>query len=104
MSVLLDPNDLVVSNSTVRSPSGNELGRNAYLTHPDRPLCIRERQEKVKAEVEAAIRNANRRRVREAAEAIKEDDAEDAEDERQGWCSMWCFQKKVRFVYVGSFT
>lgn len=89
MSTLIDPRDLAAQQSTIRSPSGNMLGVNAYVAHPDRPPCIRERQERIRAEVEAAIAIANNRRVRQAAEAIEED--EDGESLRKAWCSCFRF-------------
>lgn len=93
MSALLDPNDLILHNFTVRSPSGNVLGPNAYFAHPDRPLSMRERQERVRAEIEAAILNANRKRVRGAAEATEAEDAEDANEESWCWCSWLCIKR-----------
>jgi len=52
LSYLIDPEDLdedVGSGWKVRSPSGNLLGKTGYFCRDDRPLSLRERQERIKA-------------------------------------------------------
>jgi hypothetical protein len=48
LSYLIDPNELD-SGWKVRSPSGNLLGKQGYFTRDDRPLSLRERQERIRA-------------------------------------------------------
>ncbi len=43
-----------MENSAVRSPSGNLLAIDNYFDRPDRPLSLRERQERIRARVEQA--------------------------------------------------
>jgi len=49
LSDCIDPADINNRDSTVRSPSGNLLAIGKYLQRDDRPLSIRERQQKIKA-------------------------------------------------------
>jgi len=52
LSYLIDPEDLdedLGSGWKVRSPSGNLLGKTGYVCRDDRPLSLRERQERIKA-------------------------------------------------------
>lgn len=52
LSYLIDPEDLdedLGSGWKVRSPSGNLLGKTGYFCRDDRPLSLRERQERIKA-------------------------------------------------------
>lgn len=48
LSSLIDPAGLG-EGWKVKSPSGNLLGPNAFIDRPDRPLSVRERQERVRA-------------------------------------------------------
>jgi len=48
LSYLIDPNELD-SGWKVRSPSGNLLSKQGYFTRDDRPLSLRERQERIRA-------------------------------------------------------
>lgn len=52
LSNLIDPADLV-EGWKVRSPSGNLLGPGEFINHPERPLSLRERQERVKAALQS---------------------------------------------------
>lgn len=52
ISQLIDPTELQ-EGWMVRSPSGNLLGPSEFLQHPERPLSLRERQERVKAAMSA---------------------------------------------------
>jgi len=52
LSYLIDPEDLdedLGSGWKVRSPSGNLLGKTGYFWRDDRPLSLRERQERIRA-------------------------------------------------------
>lgn len=53
ISALIDPTELQ-QGWMVRSPSGNLLGPGEFLHHPERPLSLRERRERVKAAMESA--------------------------------------------------
>jgi hypothetical protein len=48
LSYLIDP-DQLDQGAFVRSPSGNLLGKEGYFTRDDRPLSLRERQERIRA-------------------------------------------------------
>ena len=45
---------------TIRSPSGNLLGMTSYFERADRPLSMRERQERVRMAMERAQRGESR--------------------------------------------
>ena len=50
LSYLIDPEDLDEDLGwKVRSPSGNLLGKTGYFCRDDRPLSLRERQQRIKA-------------------------------------------------------
>lgn len=71
MSTLLDPADLMSeADWSIKSPSGNLLGPKGYLSHPDRPLSMRERQQRVLDGMERARKERELREVRERAEAL----------------------------------
>lgn len=48
LSELIDPTSLQAYNHVVKSPSGNVLGRKSFVARDDRPLSLRERQERVR--------------------------------------------------------
>ncbi|KAK5136922.1 hypothetical protein LTR08_001429 [Meristemomyces frigidus] len=56
LSELIDPMDLATADGHVRSPSGNMLEPAQWLVHPDRPMSIRERQERIQERMRAASR------------------------------------------------
>jgi len=51
LSELIDPTTIFDDEWAVQSPSGAILGRSAYETREDRPLSMRERQERIRMEV-----------------------------------------------------
>ncbi|GAB7345676.1 hypothetical protein MBLNU457_3959t1 [Dothideomycetes sp. NU457] len=51
LSELIDPTTIFDDEWAVQSPSGNILGRSAYEIREDRPLSMRERQERIRMEV-----------------------------------------------------
>ena len=53
LSALIDPIELAKSGSMARSPSGNLLGSLGLLDRSDRPLCVRERQDSIRAAMES---------------------------------------------------
>ncbi|KAK3721513.1 hypothetical protein LTR37_003069 [Vermiconidia calcicola] len=55
LSELIDPLEIDVD-TTIRSPSGNLLAPEQFLSHPDRPRSIRERQQEIRDKVRAASR------------------------------------------------
>lgn len=59
---LIDP-DEIAPHQHVRSPSGNLLGREQFLNHPQRPRCMRERQESIRnrVQIEMAQHRAEQR-------------------------------------------
>lgn len=76
ISTLIDPADLISeSDWSIKSPSGNLLNSQGYLNHPDRPLSMRERQQRVLAGMEKARKEREIREAREFAEAFLESDA-----------------------------
>lgn len=48
LSELIDPTLLFSEDAVVRSPSGNVLGRRSFSEREDRPLSLRERQERIR--------------------------------------------------------
>lgn len=48
LSELIDPALLAEDSKAIRSPSGNYLDRNSFFQREDRPLSLRERQERVR--------------------------------------------------------
>ncbi|KAI9719909.1 MAG: hypothetical protein M1828_006039 [Chrysothrix sp. TS-e1954] len=55
LSALIDPVELARSGSMARSPSGNLLSSVGLLDRRDRPLCVRERQESIRAALGSAV-------------------------------------------------
>jgi len=51
LSELIDPTTIFDDEWAIQSPSGNILGRTAYEIREDRPLSMRERQERIRMEV-----------------------------------------------------
>jgi len=51
LSELIDPTTIFDDEWAIQSPSGNILGRTAYEIRDDRPLSMRERQERIRMEV-----------------------------------------------------
>jgi len=69
MSTLIDPADLISeSDWSIKSPSGNLLGPQGYINHPDRPLSMRERQQRVLNGMERVKKEREKREIREARE------------------------------------
>lgn len=52
ISELIDPNILAQTEAVVQSPSGNLLSHADFASRHDRPLSLRERQEKIRCEMD----------------------------------------------------
>ena len=97
LSELIDPADLAVD-SHIRSPSGNLLAPEQFLTHPDRPRSIRERQEEIREKVRAASRlgvevdKAEEEKPRTGGERGKKKKKKNKEGKKRGCLLCVCFR------------
>ncbi|KAL1297701.1 hypothetical protein AAFC00_006249 [Neodothiora populina] len=73
LSELIDPAMLVDDDAAVRSPSGHMLDRRAYVEREDRPLSMRERQERVRHQVMLQRSQGNLREMALATNASQDD-------------------------------
>ena len=73
----------------VQSPSGNFLSREEYLRHPERPLTMWERRERVLN----ATRVGVERYEMESRTAMRQEEAQDQQRERGSFCVCWCLPR-----------
>ncbi|KAF4553789.1 Hypothetical protein D9617_6g095220 [Elsinoe fawcettii] len=59
LSELIDPTKLCVDDDYVKSPSGNLLGHADFCAREDRPLSLRERQERIRQQINNRNQNAS---------------------------------------------
>lgn len=81
LSELIDPQDLSID-TQIRTPDGTLLAPEQFFVRRDRPVCLRERQERIVRRVGIAVAEARAKVERE------EIGAEEA-GRRRGW--GWCF-------------
>ena len=85
LSELIDPAELTVD-SHIRAPSGNLLAPEQFLTHPNRPRSIRERQEEIKEKVRAASRlGIEAEKVDDQKPPMKDDDSKKKKERRSSF-------------------
>ncbi|KAF2225687.1 hypothetical protein BDZ85DRAFT_69874 [Elsinoe ampelina] len=58
LSELIDPTKLCVDDDYVKSPSGNLLGHADFCAREDRPLSLRERQERIRQQMNNRSQNS----------------------------------------------
>lgn len=95
ISGIIDLNDIAV-NGHVESPSGQIMTREEYANHPDRPLTLRERQQKI---LQRVREEQEREQQQRAALAALNNEGETAEQKNAAKKAK--SSKKGKFVEIG---